>query len=132
MRLPLLMAAILSVSVSASAEPILYTFTASLTVSKRNADIPQQPLSAFDDAFWFPTLHDGQTYAADGWRNATRRCSRSVDLAWLVRTWFLFTWGCGHFRLTARWGSSQEMRRSPRPATQGPSRHEPRRKIGGL
>lgn len=67
MRLPLLMAAILSVSVSASAEPILYTFTASLTVSKRNADIPQQPLSAFDDAFWFPTLHDGQTYAADGW-----------------------------------------------------------------
>ena len=61
-------AASLLIAVPVKAEPILYTFTATLSVSKTTekpgGDVPA---SAFEDAYWFPTLHHGEVYDATGW-----------------------------------------------------------------
>jgi hypothetical protein len=49
----------------AFAELITYEFTATITISKWNM-IGGGELSASDNAYWFPTLQDGATYAATG------------------------------------------------------------------
>lgn len=60
------MAAILSlVSVSVSAEPIVYTFEAAVSVSKFDVT-SNDPLSAERLALWFPSLANGGTYSATG------------------------------------------------------------------
>jgi len=63
-RLCALIVLVCSIAAPATAEPISYTFTATLTVTKWNMD--GGPLSDFEDAYWFPSLENGGTYAATG------------------------------------------------------------------
>jgi hypothetical protein len=51
----------------AQAGYIGYTFTSTITVSKTSESASgDSPASPFEDAYWFPSLTSGQTYAATG------------------------------------------------------------------
>jgi hypothetical protein len=70
-------------AIPAMAEPILYTFTATLSVSKttENPTGGDTPAGAFEDAYWFPTLHHGDVYNATGWLEYDP--SLLADTGWL-------------------------------------------------
>jgi hypothetical protein len=58
--------ALLALAMPASADPITYSFAATVTGVKTNLTSLGQPVGASDNALWFPELSDGQTYAATG------------------------------------------------------------------
>jgi hypothetical protein len=61
--LPLIL---LLVPAAASAVPIEYAFTSTVTAWKRNVDRTGLPLSPFEDQYWFPSFADGGVYDATG------------------------------------------------------------------
>jgi hypothetical protein len=62
MRLRYLLIGLLLAS-PANAAPILYDFTATVTVTKFNFD---RPITLAEEAYWFPDLNNGATYDATG------------------------------------------------------------------
>jgi hypothetical protein len=58
--------ALMALAIPASADPITYTFAATVTALKTNLTSPGVPVSASDNALWFPEFTDGLAFAATG------------------------------------------------------------------